>query len=355
MREARRLASFIQPALGEARLSRQWTAVATVVDRPVPPRRLLFAGGFAVAVVAAIVVAWRTVRAPLVSPGTAQIATIEGGAVTLADGSRVTAEAGGRVRVLAAHGRDVELVVEAGAVDLDVPHVGRRVTVHAGRYDVVDLGTRFRVALGAEGQVSVRVAEGAVEVRSRAGTEPPRSLSAGDEWSNGSPVGGRPASLPAPVPPADAAPVDPAPPAEVTAPAPTLTPAPAAVETPSSARDLLDLAERQRLAGNPRAAAAALDALRRRHRADPRAALAAFELGRLRLDAFGDPQGAVEALNDSIALAPKGPLREDAEARRVEALEIEHSPDCPAARDAFLARYPRGVHRAVVAARCGSP
>jgi len=349
MREARRLASFVQPALGEARLSRQWALIAGALDRRAPLRKLVVAGGAALALAAAVAVAWRVPHARL-GPTPAQIATIEGGAVTLADGLRVTSEAGGRVRVLAGKGADVELVVEAGAVDLDVPHGARRVTVHAGRYDVVDQGTRFRVALGASGDVRVQVAEGAVEVRARSGAEPVRALGAGDEWSNGALTAAHVPPQPQPTPSADTAPAAPAPLPE----APSAL-AVVAAEPPSNAKDLLEIAERQRLAGNPRAAAAALDTLRRRHRADPRAALAAFELGRLRLDALGDAQGAIEALNDSIALAPKGPLREDAEARRVEALELARSPECPAARDAFIARYPRGVHRAIVAARCVSP
>lgn len=108
------------------------------------------------------------------------------------------------------------------------------------------------------------------------------------------------------------------------------------------------------MAGRPQAAAAALDMLRRRYRRDPRAALAAFELGRLRLDTLGDAPGAVEALADAISLSPRGPLREDAEARRVEALAAARSPDCAAARDAFLEHYPRGVHRALIAGQCGS-
>jgi transmembrane sensor len=112
------------------------------------------------------------------------------------------------------------------------------------------------------------------------------------------------------------------------------------------------MAQRARLAGQPRAAGVAFETLRRRFRSDPRAALAAFELGRLRLDSLGDAAGAVEAFDDAIALAPRGPLREDAEARRVEALGIERSPQCPSARDAFIARYPGSAHAAVVAERC---
>jgi transmembrane sensor len=115
---------------------------------------------------------------------------------------------------------------------------------------------------------------------------------------------------------------------------------------------LLESAKRARLAGRPRDAAIALDTLRRRYRSDPRAALAAFELGRLRLDNLGDAPGAVEALNDAIVLAPQGSFREDAEARRVDALDAEGAPGCAEARDAYLVRYPKGIHATMVAARC---
>jgi transmembrane sensor len=275
------------------------------------------------------------------APAVLDATAIEGGSVTLADGSHIAVSEGGRVRVVAVNPREVELALEAGSVVLDVPHADRRVTVHAGRYDVIDQGTRYRVSIKPEGEVTVGVTEGSVEVRSRSGTEATRRLSAGDEWSNVQPL----AAMAPPSPAATAPP---------SAPGSTGLAAPAAALAlgATSARDLLELAERQRLAGNPRGAASALDTLRHRHRGDPRAALAAFELGRLRLDALGDPAGAAEALGDSIAIAPTGPLREDAEARRVEALDLAHSAECPAARDAFLARHPHSIHRAVVAGRC---
>ncbi|HTQ47109.1 MAG TPA: hypothetical protein VMI75_30350, partial [Polyangiaceae bacterium] len=62
----------------------------------------------------------------------------------------------------------------------------------------------------------------------------------------------------------------------------------------------------------------------------------------LRLDALGDPAGALAAFDDAIVLAPRAGFREDAEARRVEALDRMNDTRCPAARQAFLARYPHG-------------
>jgi hypothetical protein len=117
-------------------------------------------------------------------------------------------------------------------------------------------------------------------------------------------------------------------------------------------RELLETANAARLAGKPRDAAVAFDSLRKRYRSDPRAGLAAFELGRLRLEAFGDPRLAVEAFDDAIALSPESSFREDAEARRVEALDQIHSPRCSTSKASYLARYPNGLHAGAVGARC---
>jgi hypothetical protein len=58
---------------------------------------------------------------------------------------------------------------------------------------------------------------------------------------------------------------------------------------------------------------------------------------------------------DAIALAPNGPSREDAEARRVEALEASgRHEQCMKAKAAFLAHYPGGIHRERVSSLCGA-
>ena len=114
----------------------------------------------------------------------------------------------------------------------------------------------------------------------------------------------------------------------------------------ASPPELLRLAEVARSAGRLAEAARAFDALRHKYRGDARAGLAAFELGRIRLDSMGNAAGAAEAFADAIALSPGAPFREDAEARRVQALERSGSGAC-----AFGARR---VSRAVSSrrARC---
>jgi hypothetical protein len=119
---------------------------------------------------------------------------------------------------------------------------------------------------------------------------------------------------------------------------------------------LLELGIAARLGGHPREAARAFNAIRTAHRKDGRAGLAALELGRLLLDELGDPEGALDALRDAIALTADKTLREDAEARHVQALErIGDVAGCRAARDLYLLHYPEGVHTKTVARRCSPP
>jgi transmembrane sensor len=154
------------------------------------------------------------------------------------------------------------------------------------------------------------------------------------------------------------------PPAPIAAVAPSAAPPAVAAPSPAgnttlprhdeSARDLFDEAQRARAEGRAPDAAHAFDRLRRGFPRDPRAALSAFELGRLRLDVLGDPQGAEEALRDAMALGPQSPFREDAEARRVEALaRMGDAGACTAARTAYLARWPNGTYRRAVELGCG--
>jgi TolA-binding protein len=229
------------------------------------------------------------------------------------------------------------------------------------------VGTHFAVQREAGRDVSVRVDRGVVEVAPASGGES-RRLAAGERWSapDGASALGVSASEQAPV--GATAGIAPAAVVSVTtapAPAATAAPAPAATAAASpianaaprheeTARDLFDEAQRARAEGRSLDAARAFDRLRRGFPRDPRAALSAFELGRLRLDVLGDAQGAEEALRDAMALGPQSPFREDAEARRVEALaRMGDHGGCSAARSAYLARWPNGTYRRAVEAGCG--
>jgi hypothetical protein len=167
---------------------------------------------------------------------------------------------------------------------------------------------------------------------------PSRVLAAGESWASG-PASA--ASVMAPRPSVEVPPV------------PTVVSSTTALPREATAKQLFEAADTARAAGRTKDAAALLDRVRRHYRSDARAGLAAFQLGRLRLDSLGDPSGAVEALDDSIALAPTASFREDAEARRIEALERAGDPRCREARENYLARYAAGVHVKEVSARCG--
>jgi transmembrane sensor len=108
--------------------------------------------------------------------------------------------------------------------------------------------------------------------------------------------------------------------------------------------DLLLAADVARMSHHP---AQAVDPLRRAvgsHRSDPRAPLAAFTLGRVLLDELGRPREAADAFADARALAPGGPLAEDALAREVEAASRAGDASRANARaQLYVTTYPSGA------------
>ena len=341
----------LPPALDGARLDRQVAAIAERVARR-PRGRIL--SSLAVrttcgsVVALAAIVSIMAVRSRLIArlraepPGAALAGTTfeaptGGETITLGDGSRAVLEARSKLTLVTVRPELVRVALERGGVDLDVVHAeGKQFVVEARGYEIRVLGTRFSVRMGgSEGgtALEVRVARGRVRVtrESEDGAgegQDVRVLDAGETWST------------APVAESEGAP-------------PSQPKPPVAASSGESSSALLARAEAFRAANEPRAAARLFDALRARHRSDPRAGLAAFELGRLRLDRLDDPRGAAEAFNDSIAVAPNAPFREDAQARLVEAYDAARDRSrCLGARAAYLLRYPRGVHRDKIAARC---
>jgi hypothetical protein len=364
----RRLAPFVAPNLDDKRIDRVWEDLSRRTRRtPFAWKRAALAAAAAVAAMVVLSVAMRArVAAPLagwvVESGDQQV-------VTLPDGTRAALRSGARLRWDRLGVDRVEATVERGGVAFDVRHDGSRAfVVHAAGVDVVDRGTRFVVDVQGAA-VAVSVEQGRLEVV-RSGS-PRVLLGAGDAWTSGvSAVARQPAGVSGAAPPPEVAsaaepatvpsdaPVGSTPAIEAREPTPPPPSAPdvgarAAAEPRVTAQDLLQTANDARLLGRPREAAAAFDALRRRFRSDRRAGLAAFELARLRLDALDDPAGAVEALTDTVALAPAASFREDADARLVEAFDRMHDVRrCEAAQRSYIAHYPRGLHAAVVASRC---
>jgi TolA-binding protein len=123
---------------------------------------------------------------------------------------------------------------------------------------------------------------------------------------------------------------------------------------PLSAVELFEQAHLARRAGRMGDAAAAYGELMREHPGDRRAGLSAFEVGRIRMDALGDPRGAIEAFRQALTSKGAAAYREDAMARIAFAHDaLGEQQACRDARERYLSRYPAGVHRAALSARCG--
>jgi hypothetical protein len=336
MNAPRKLSRWVDTDTSDVRATLLWDRVRARTTSS-PARRRRFAAGALIAAAAASIVffAARHASNGHLPNATQAVVYDENGAMTLADGSHVRLRDSARVRIEHADARKVEITLVQGTAEFDVVHVpGRDFVVHAERADVVDVGTRFVVTRDASA-TRVEVREGRVDVRDPSGVLPTRTIAAGESWSNSiTAVPAMAIEAPTAVESASAN-------ATSAPPRKTLTP-----------KELLEAADSARVAGRSREAAALLDEVRRHHRGDVRAALAAFQLGRLRLDTLSDPTGAVEAFDDTIALAPNAPFREDAEARRVEALERARDPRCHESRETYLTRYPKGLHVVEVRARC---
>jgi transmembrane sensor len=274
-------------------------------------------------------------------------------AVKLDDGSEVALAAHTLVKVTENRPSNVALALEHGRVDCDItPRPGRQFAVLAGGVEVRVTGTRFSVELAAERRVEVEVTHGSVEVSVR-GAAAPKRLAAGERWS----IDLDPALAREAAPKASEAPEPPNAPSTVEAPS-SVAPRPSAapVRDPVSVgpRELFDLGNAARRAGDAAGAARAYEQLLEQHPRDARAGLAAFELGRLRMDRLGDVHGAIQALQRAVALAPGAGFREDAMARLVDAYSAAGAMErCRSARSAYLESYPSGVRAAAVARRCG--
>jgi transmembrane sensor len=338
------LAEHVVPEVDEARLARQRAAIAARVKARRPWWKWPAFAAPALVLAAVVLVRSHAATTDGAVPGTVVEAPL--GAplpITLLDGSKVVLEAQTKLSLVTLLPKDIRLELAHGSIDLDVTHVdGRAFVVIAAGYEVRVVGTHFTVKLTPEeGVLEVRVARGRVRVTRIGESGDVRVLGAGETWSTAPPTVEPPVEE---IEELDAAP-------ETPSPVPTTSGAP--IPAGPTAKELWARAESARADRRYPDEAAALNELRLRHRRDPRAGLAAFELGRLRQDTLHDPAHAAEAFADAIALAPNGPFREDAEARRVESLDAAGRRDaCVEARAAFLARYPGSIHRQRVSTSC---
>jgi transmembrane sensor len=246
------------------------------------------------------------------------------------------------------------------------PNKGREFTVRAGDVVVTVLGTEFTVEKR-DSRTFVKVTRGKVSVDWKGGN---RLLLAGEEGQfPPEEVAKEPEPLlPAVVPPATRAipevqPLVPEKPiAELYRDRATEQDFDKAYElmkasptvVGSDASELMLAADVARLSGHPAEAVPFLRRVLKEHTGDSRAPLAAFTLGRMYLGQLGSPGEAAAAFAQVRAMAPGGPLAEDALAREVEARARagEKGKAQQLARE-YLQRYPVGRRTAIVRANGG--
>jgi len=274
------------------------------------------------------------------------------------------------------------VAVRRGAGRFEVTrNPARLFRVVAGEVTVDVIGTRFVVERGDE--VRVRVERGHVRVTSPRGTA---DLVEGDERTflaisldkNPAPtLDEKPVLEPEPVPVPDPKPAAPAPspPQRATPPSrPSPPPKPARPAWRDSAdrrdfptaydqlrkagldsvrdlpEELLEAADVARWSGHPAEAVPLLERVTRDHARDPRAQLAAFTLGRVLLEELKRPSDAASAFAKARALAPRGPLAEDALFREAQCWSRAGNGKAAAERARlYLATYPEGSHRRAIA------
>jgi tetratricopeptide (TPR) repeat protein len=355
------LSKHVVVDVSPARVARVWAAVSTRLETaPRAGKRWLVRGLVAAGAVGVLALGafgaqryWTGAETASAWQGAALSTSGDAMAVKLDDGSEVELAAHTLVKVTENRPSNVVLGLEHGRVDCDItPRPGRQFSVFAGGVEVRVTGTRFSVELAAERRVEVEVTRGSVEVSFR-GAASPKRLAAGERWSvELEPMVAQAAPKASENPEPPSAPTT----AEALPSADAPRPSTSSVREPAVAgpRELFDLGNAARRAGDAGGAARAYEQLLEHHPRDARAGLAAFELGRLRMDRLGDVHGAISALQRAVALAPGAGFREDAMARLVDAYSAAGATErCRSARSAYLESYPNGVRAAAVARRCG--
>ncbi len=373
MTTPQRLAQFVQPPLPEARIAHQWAKITNADRRQNRVRaRLVPAFALSLVVCCAAAAGWHWLHSP--SPSALNGTAIESGvsgrqSLTLPDNSQIELGPASRMVIDEYNDARVQLTLQKGKANFQVSHQPRRLfSIHAADLDITVVGTRFSVDLGQSSElqrVTVQVQQGKVTVRNRHASPDERVLAAGQSWTDGI------AAAPAPDlgRTVDASTNSNEPSSEEAAPAAsqaelpgatlgraatgTALPTASAKLAGESPKELFEAAETSRINGKFHDSADALNKLRRTYRSDPRAGLAAFELGRMRMDIFGDVSGSIDALRDAIQLSPSAPFREDAESRLVQLYNRQGNHDaCQSARTTYLNHFPHGAASKVVSQLC---
>jgi transmembrane sensor len=355
-----KLADHVRARATEPRIERQWAAIEHAGLPGAAPARARrapwIAGALALSAAAGALLFF--VQAPAsLRPGALVESAQDEIAVQLDDGSRVELSPASQLRLLENRAQAVTLELRSGKARFHVTRDrARRFRVDAGELEVRVIGTRFELTRKRKARatlVQLAVSEGVVEVRRRDVADEVRQIRAGESWSALIEDRRRPE------PRAEATATAAQESDEPLAPEPGEAEAQRADEPRSAAapeRDasaLFRKASLARRAGRMRDAADAYADLLARHPGDARAGLSAFELGRIRMDALDDHPGAIQALERAIAAGSSASFHEDALARIVVASDALGRGDaCRRARARYLERYPQGVHRNALAARC---
>lgn len=353
-----RLAEYLEPDTSDQRVNRLWVNVASR-QRRTSTGRWVFAGALVAASVAAFVT-WFVMRPSSgLEVGTAWEAAELGRDVTMPH-VRMQLASQTLAKVERVEEGLTRVRLERGRASFDVEHREQhRFEVSAGEALVRVVGTRFAVQrIGAA--VEVEVERGIVEVE-RAGAT--TRLTAGQRWPSAPVVDaaepafeleheGGAEERPEPVTPSrlvkrrTVTKAEPAPPPEPRK-EPELPGPPA-----PSAQELFAAAIDARRTKQPKDAVAAFERFLTAFPSDARAPLAHFEVGRLEMDALGNPAAAVTSLRRALA-GPSLEVREEATSRLVRALDaLGRTSECETARADYLARWPSGSYAETVSGKC---
>ncbi len=375
------IAEVLEDTASEARVQRMWRANE---QRRSPRRRrapLVVAGGVALAAAALALFFVTRDDGPLRLASGGALGAAEGRSeLRLDDGSRIALEEGARIEPLRNDEAAIHLLLARGRARFEVEPGGPRTwSIETGVATVEVVGTVFTITRGA-GWAEVEVERGVVMVRGEQVPERAVRLVRGRSIRVGAaPVARAGIDAAAPSEPRGAAATDPrarreetprAASGETRSSADAIEPRtsedeatraasseprssqgdPSEPATIEDANVLMSRADDARRAGRAEEAAALLArALARSD--DPAAGVAAFTLGRLELDVLHRPERAARAFERALELALPPRLREDAAARRVEALaQTGDAGATRAAADAYLRDHPAGRHAARVRA-----